>query len=111
MDKPGTDAYDKWLSEYRKNKFIYLLSGSPELRIACYMNRETRTNEQQKIVELRYIRQETHAGNEQVNKMIIKHKKAYYKEMEKKQAMVRWKAFDEVPNRNADMKRESKNFL
>lgn len=75
------------------------------------MNRETRTIEQQNIVFLKYIREETHAGNKHVLKMIVQHKTAYYKEMEKKQSMKRWKVFDEVSDLNDDMKQEIRKFL
>ena len=107
----GTDEYDKWLSKYRKNTNIYSGKGTYESWRACFMNRETRTIEQQNIVFLKYIREATRAGNEHVLKMILHHKSAYYKEMETKQVMKRWKAFDEVSVLNDDMKQEIRKFL
>lgn len=107
----GTDEYDKWLARQRTHTNIYSGKGSYESWRACFMNRETRTIEQQNIVFLKYIREETHAGNKHVLKMIVQHKTAYYKEMEKKQSMKRWKVFDEVSDLNDDMKQEIRKFL
>ena len=107
----GTDEYDKWLAIQRTNKNIYSGKGSYESWSACFMNRETRTIEQQNIVFLKYIREETYAGNEHILTMIVHHKSAYYKEMETKQVMKRWKAFDEVSDLNDDLKEEIRKFI
>ena len=105
----GTDAYDKWLSKYRKNAIIY--SGT--------WNYETR----EPGGELDYSEEyyETRVRSEHVLNMIVRHKTAYYKEMVKKQeakkiemrkqAMERWKVFDEVSHINDDMKEEIRKFL
>ena len=105
----GTDAYDKWLSKYRKNTIIY--SGT-----WAY---ETREPGSELVNDLLYY--EARERSDHVLKKIVKHKTAYYTEMAKKQqakrvemrkqAMERWKVFDEVSDMNDDMKEEIRKFL
>ena len=107
----GTDKYDKWLSKYRKNTIIY--SGT--------WTYETREPGSEPVNELLYSYYESRARSDHVLKKIVKHKTAYYKEMAKKheakriemrkQAMERWKVFDEVSTMNDDMKEEIRKFL
>lgn len=110
MNRIGTDAYDKWLAKYRQTTNVYLGSACEEC-LEYYMYGGRLTPKQKEQSFLKYKRAETRNGHEFVKKMIVKHKSAYYKEMEAKQVMKRWKVFDEVSNLNDDMKQEIRKFL
>ena len=108
MNRIGTDAYDKWLAEMRQTTNIYAGQAYDE---CCEYHMSGGTPKQQEQAYLKYKRAQTREGNKVLLKMIVQHKKAYYKEMETKQVMKRWKVFDEVSVLNDDMKQEIRKFL
>lgn len=110
----GTDAYDKWLTRYRRIPNIYVgIDGKAldaRFEYEIYM-RVQRTPKEQEQALFKYKREQFRKGYEDIKKMIVTHKKVYYKEMETKQLMKRWKTFDEVSDFNDDMKEEIRKFL
>ena len=105
----GTDEYDKWLSNYRKTTDIYSGCAYEACREYCrYVGSRERTPEEEEQAYLKYKRQQTREGNENVMKMIVLHKKPFYKKME---INALWKAFDEVTHLNDNMKQEIRKFL
>ena len=109
----GTNAYDKWLKEYRETTNVYAGAGTMESWYECYMVKN-RTPEQQEKAQKKFIREETRAGNDNVTRMIVKHKKLYYEEMKERnllKALKAWKAFDEICDINDDIKQEISKYL
>ena len=110
MNRIGTDAYDKWLAEMRQTTNIYAGQAYDEC-CEYHIYKHGRTPKQQEQAYLKYKRAQTREGNKVQLKMIVKHKSVYYKEMETKQVMKRWKVFDEVSDLNDEMKQEIRKFL
>ena len=99
----GTNAYDKWLAEYR----VSLSQGenddmeSLELFIGV-LNKRARHDYTIECVRIKDIH---------IKNMIVKHKKLYYKKMAEMNLLKAWKAFDEICDINDDIKQEIHKYL
>ena len=101
----GTDAYDKWLVEFRQTTNIYEGAATYDECCEYYIYRRGRTPKQEEQALLKFKRAQTRKGNEDVKNMIVRHKKVYYEKM------VMWTAFKDVSGLNQDVKQEIRKFI
>ena len=103
MASIGTDAYDKWLAEYRANVLRQCDNYEIEA-LELFLGAMTMRDRRDYTIEGIRMKQN------HITSMIVRHKTFYYKKMEKKQSLEKWKAFDEVTNLNDDVKQEIHKF-
>ena len=93
----GTEAYDKWLSEYRAN-----ITRQCENTEILGLSKRARHDYTLELCRIRQIN---------IESMVVRHKTIYYERLEAKKQLQKWKAFEETSKLNEDIKRLIKSYL